>query len=156
MFRKILVATDFGPVSRAALDTAGRLARDQHASLHLITVVRNPSTEPWVVEAVGVDFAAVLQEVRGEAERSLKAASTAYASLPKLVTKVLIGDASDQIVQYAKTTGADLIVLGSHGRHGIKRALLGSVAERVAREADCPVLIVRPVRRARKPSRHAA
>jgi nucleotide-binding universal stress UspA family protein len=108
------------------------------------------------VEAVGVDFAALLEEVRGEAQRSLKALSAGYASLPNVVTKVLIGEAPDQIVRYAKTAGIDLIVLGSHGRHGFKRALLGSVAERVAREADCPVLIVRPTRRVRKQPRHAA
>ena len=57
--------------------------------------------------------------------------------------EVLLGDAGHEIVDYAKDIGADLIVLPSHGRTGLKRLLIGSVAERVARLAHCPVLILR-------------
>jgi nucleotide-binding universal stress UspA family protein len=53
------------------------------------------------------------------------------------------GDARDQILQAAKELGADMIVMGTHGRRGVRRALLGSVTESVVRSADCPVLTVR-------------
>jgi universal stress protein A len=70
-------------------------------------------------------------------------------------TLLKTGDARDMIIQAAQELGVDLIVMGTHGRRGVSRALLGSVAETVVRTAPCPVLTIRP-RDQKKSGRHAA
>ncbi len=75
-----------------------------------------------------------------EGEKKLAEWTTDFKNISSIV---LVGDPGYEITDYAKRVGADLIVLSSHGRTGLKRLLLGSVAERVVRLADCPVLVLR-------------
>jgi nucleotide-binding universal stress UspA family protein len=127
MVREILVGIDFSEVSDRALDTAGEHARAWGARLHLLHVVP-PTTDPAP--------SAGLERLAGEARDGGRV----------VVTAVAAGRPAAQIVHYAERHGVDLIVLGTHGRTGVSRALLGSVAEAVVRMASCPVLTVPPRR----------
>jgi nucleotide-binding universal stress UspA family protein len=119
----ILFATDFSPTSESAGHFAGMYARRLGARLHLLHVLPARDLDP--------DPAHRLSELArriGAPEGSL--------------TEVVSGAAADEIVGYARRNGIALIIVGTHGRTGFSRALLGSVAERVMRHAPCPVLTV--------------
>ena len=119
----ILFATDFSPISESAGHFAGLYARRLGARLHLLHVL--PAREP------GPDPTHNLSELA----RRIGAPEDS-------VTEVVSGAAADEIVGYARRNGIALIVVGTHGRTGFSRTLLGSVAERVMRHAPCPVLTV--------------
>ena len=121
--REILVATDFSPASDAAVGLAHAYARVFGARLHVFHVT-------WPEEHGLTELFARLVEELG------RTVPVVVASHP--------GDAAEEIVRYATLREVDLIVLGTHERTGVRRALLGSVAERVARTAPCPVLTVPP------------
>lgn len=144
MFKKILVATDLNEASRHAVAAAVRLAREQQASLHIVNVVLDPTSQPWAAEAYGIDLADMVDDMR---RRGLQAIRRMIGEikppLPLVQPEVLVGPPATEIVRYAREHGIDLIVVGTHGRGPIRRAFVGSVAERVLREAACPVLIVR-------------
>lgn len=120
--REIVVATDFSESAQAALRIARDYARRFGARLHLLHV-------GWP----GADLASPPLLRRLEAE---------LAPEVRVVTAIESGSPAARIVEYAERHGADLIVLGTHGRTGVTRALLGSVAEHVVRTAPCPVLTV--------------
>jgi nucleotide-binding universal stress UspA family protein len=128
--RQILIATDFSDSAEAAFDVAVDYARVLHARLHLLHV-----------------FAASEVEVTG---LLADAAANAGPDVPVTVAGAG-GDPADVILEYAARHPIDLIVVGSHGRTGMSRALLGSVAERVVRGARCPVLVVPSGRSAAAP-----
>ena len=120
--REILCATDFSDSSEAATRVAVDYARHFGARLHLLHVAwpgADPTTPPLLA----------------------KLADELSAATP-VVTAIESGTPAARIVQYAERHRIDLIVLGTHGRTGVTRALLGSVAEQVARTAPCPVLTV--------------
>ena len=145
MFRHILVATDLTSISTAALQRADQLARDERASLHVLHVVKDPATQPWAVEAFGVDLELMRAEACGKGRRALSAATRRLPPATRRMTiETTVGVAADEILQYAKHHAIDLIVLGTHGRGRVASAFLGSVAERVLGHARCPVMIVRP------------
>jgi nucleotide-binding universal stress UspA family protein len=136
--RTILYPTDFSPRSEYALHLASALARDYGARL-IITHVKHP---PVVVYG---DLGAVPAEPEGY-DRELKEKLEAVRPTdPEILTEhyLLEGAAVDEIVRLAKETRTDLIVMGTHGRTGLSRLLMGSVAEFVLRHAPCPVLTVK-------------
>lgn len=141
--RRILHATDFSPASRPALALARTLATTFKAELVLFHAWE--AVTPLVAEGYGA--AAVLDEVWAatseRARRDMKrlADRTKTKGL-RLTTVVVQGPAAPSIVRAAKRRRAGLIVIGTHGRTGVKRMLLGSVAERVVRTASTPVLSV--------------
>jgi nucleotide-binding universal stress UspA family protein len=122
---EILVATDFSDNADAALDVAARYARALHTRLHLLHV--------FTAEALGVTV------LLGDA------AARVGPDVPVIVAATG-GDPVEEIIRYARRHPIDLIVVGTHGRTGVSRVLLGSVAERVVRAARCPVLVVPAVR----------
>ena len=98
---------------------------------------------PWVVDASGVDIDDLQRQWVAEAETQLVELAATLRLDPRRVSlDVVVGPAAFEIVRHADERGADLLVLGSHGHGVIRRFLLGSVAERVLREAGCPVMIV--------------
>lgn len=142
--RIIVHATDFSPGSRAAFSKAVELARDAGAQLVLLHV-RSPVT-------LLVADAYVAPQTYEQLDRaSLDAAKKQIARLVETAKKrgvrakglILEGVAHDQILRGARRAKADMIVLGSHGRTGLARFFLGSVAGRVASTASCPVVTVR-------------
>jgi universal stress protein A len=140
--KRILVPTDFSDPSGEALATAMMLAQGAGATLDLVHVAVETSfalPPPIDVATVPIDMEKVLERVtdglRAEEKRVLEAGL-------KCETAMLVGRPDAEIVTRATSTGAELIVMGTHGRSGLAHALLGSVAERVVQHARCPVLIV--------------
>ncbi len=137
-FQKIIVATDFEPPSRRALDAAVDIARRYGAELVLVHAVE-PFIPPYPIALMpepGTFMAAAATQLEGEATRVREVA-------PRVTSQVLAGRAADAVTQFAEESGADLLVIGTHGRRGPSRWLLGSVAERIVRFAKLPVLTVR-------------
>jgi nucleotide-binding universal stress UspA family protein len=136
-FKTILFATDFSPASRVAFGVASALARDYKARVIAM----------HVVEPVRVGFAEFTtyigpEENRGEAMAMLQALK-APSPTDNIEYRLLEGDPATVITETAQETAADLIVMGTHGRTGFSRIMMGSVAEEVLRHASCPVLTVR-------------
>jgi nucleotide-binding universal stress UspA family protein len=143
-FHKIMCPIDFSPGSRVALQTAASLARENHASL-VLAHVWEPSQ--W---AIGGDFQLAPNMIQDmvdaeEAELGKWRVDAKELGAKEIATKFMSGAPWDQIVRAAHDDGdIDLIVMGTHGRTGLKHVLLGSVAEKVVRHAPCAVLVVRP------------
>lgn len=144
VFRRILLTTDFSEASDEALRYARAVARLCGAQLHMLHVVQDPFVQPWAAEAYGISLPSLLEELEHDArarlEKMLVEPGHERAAI-EVATRV--GSPHEQIIEYAKTTGIDLIVMGTHARGGIAHALLGSVAEKVVRLAPCPVLVAR-------------
>lgn len=145
MYQRILVAFDGSPVAGRALRDAIKLAREQHAQLRIVSVV-DLGPVYWV-PLTGINVAEIEQAVIQQTQKELSDA-VALARRHGLDAETTVRRAdgrrvTDEIVAEAKSWPADLIVLGTHGRGGIERLVLGSVAEGVARAAPVPVLLVR-------------
>jgi nucleotide-binding universal stress UspA family protein len=139
---RICCAVDFGDASRVALDRAADLARRLDAELTLLhVVVPLPAVADATVLVSSQELDAA-QAREDEAELARWAASAERALGRAVRTRVLAGDAAAVLVRHAREEGCDLLVLGTHGRGGLPRLVLGSVAERVVRQAPCPVLVV--------------
>lgn len=143
--RLILVPTDFGPTSDRALEVAMDLGRMTKAALEILHV---SSEAIWVVPPPGdvvtpaVDPAEIVTEATVELDRVVARVRAAGLTCTGIAET---GRTDAEIVEYARKRGAGIIVVGSHGRHGLSHALMGSVAEKVVRHAPCPVLVVPPV-----------
>ena len=140
--KKILVPIDFSDCSKKALQYALPLAKQHGAVITLLYVAPTPSYA--VGEYGAIDISAFESDMRAAGERDL--AAFAAREVPGKVpadTAVRTGTPASQIVALAKSVAADLIVISTHGRTGLKYVFLGSVVEHVVRYAPCPVLIVR-------------
>lgn len=136
--RRILVPIDFSKCSRKALHYATALAKQCQSEIHLLHVLEVP---PVPVQAFETAFMeGTPEESAAKALSEWRAQTGAPASVK---TSVCCGLAASEIVRTAGEGNTDLIVIGSHGRTGLARLILGSTAERVVRHAPCPVLVVR-------------
>ena len=145
MFKTIVVATDFSELADVAIDRACDLARDGGADLHLLHVVHNLFQEPWVgyVSAEGLAAEIVREETHARILLKEALAKCGWTGRAMIAVAPSNGkEAAEHIVSYARAHHADLIVCGTHGRTGIGRLMLGSVAEQVLRTANCAVLTV--------------
>ena len=141
MYGRILVPTDGSAGTRRAIEHAIDLADAHDATIHGLYVVNTASYASFSTEATWEGIGDMLQD---EGEHAVdEIASLAEARGVEVETAVLNGSPSTEIVRYAEREGCDLIVMGTHGRGGIDRLLLGSVAERVVRSSTVPVLTVR-------------
>lgn len=143
---KVLLAIDESTFSQAAINAVIEEINPANAELRVLTVV--DLINYFDTDEAAKSFLPGIEETRRE--RLRKAAELLDRTVSLLQTKgfkvtsgIAEGDARTRVVETAEQYGADLIVLGSHGRKGLERALSGSVAEAVAREAKCSVEIVR-------------
>jgi len=141
MYDRILVPTDGSAGTRRALEHAIRLAEVHGSTLVGLYVVNTASYASFSMETTWEGVDDMLRDEGESATDELRALAEA-AGVP-VETVILDGSPSREIVRYAETTGCDLVVMGTHGRGGIDRLLLGSVAERVVRASEVPVLTVR-------------
>jgi universal stress protein A len=150
--RSILAPTDLSPHAEVALRYACGLSERLGATLHLLHVLPDVvpvGPDPLLVPAYPPEFYAETEaESRAALDRIL---NPAWGVPPSLEHAVRWGDPVDGIVGYATDHAIDLIVVATHGRTGLSHALLGSVAERIVREAPCPVLTIRDRDGARTP-----
>ncbi|HVZ35090.1 MAG TPA: universal stress protein [Polyangiaceae bacterium] len=142
-FQRILVPVDYSPHSELAVRTAASLAALYRASMTLVHVYLPPisalpggfvfQSEPevdWVFAKLGSYLGALAEKARA-------------AGAANVATRIVMGAPATALCDLASDERFDLMVMGTHGRTGLNHALLGSVAERVARLAPCPVLTVR-------------
>ena len=144
IFRRILFATDLSPASARAFDQAVGMARADAAELVIAHAYQLPDLFPTDVCVTGTLYSDLDERVRGDAEKKL-AALVRDARNQGIGARflVLAGAPFEAIADAARAVEADLIVMGTHGRTGASRILLGSVAARVITTAPCPVMTVR-------------
>ncbi len=146
-WKRILCPVDFSETSRAALEEALEMARKCDGTVHLLHVLERPAggrrgegvgaVDP--LEDLGREAQGWLARWRNEAERRLLGRVTTA-----LAAEAAGGDTAAEVARVAREGDFDLVVMGTHGRRGIRRLVLGSVAELVVRSAPCPVLVIRP------------
>ena len=133
----VVVPVDFSQQSDFAVKSALAIAADPKR-LHVVHVL-----VPLDTVSPGVLLGHITNETRSAAVKKNMAKLVEQQSAAGACEEVLIGDPGLEIADYAKRVGADLIVIPSHGYQGLKRMVLGSVAERVIRHAECSVLVLR-------------
>jgi nucleotide-binding universal stress UspA family protein len=147
MYDKILVPTDGSETAELAVEHAVEQAKLHGATVHALYVVDidavNLSLGTEQVDRLKAGNFGDMEEVKRKAEEATGAvAKRAEEAGVEVVEEVMPGKPHDAITKYAERNGIDLIVMGSHGRSGVRRVLLGSVAERVLRTTRIPVLVV--------------
>jgi nucleotide-binding universal stress UspA family protein len=143
--QRILAPTDFSKHAEVAVRAACELAQQLGAELHLLHVLADlvvpAGPDPMLVAGMPPEYYAEAEE---QAKQTLSAMPPAeYCRPPAVHRATRWGEAVDQIIAYAAEHAIDLIVTSTHGRTGLSHILLGSVAERIVREAPCPVLTIR-------------
>lgn len=142
MFNRILIPTDGSDAVRPAVEMALNLAKTHDATLHVLFVVDQPTS----VSGTGEGFSGLDNLLTALEEEGQQAADAIeeQAEDSDIGTEIAVrrGNPHDDILTYANEHGIELIVMGTHGRTGVKRALLGSVTENVVRHAEIPVLTV--------------
>jgi universal stress protein A len=144
--KKILCPTDFSQPSLQGLETAGELAAHFSAGLLLVHVVPPlPLLVPGSLADPSYDLSNYQKELRTSAEERLEELiKERFPGQGQVAAVVKEGYPADLIVSVAESSQADLIVIATHGETGWRRFIFGSVAEKVVRQAGCPVLTVQP------------
>ena len=138
MYDRILLPTDGSDASSRAVEQAVGLARETGAGLHVLFVLEDvPHAPETMDDAVEGQLREIGEAAIEEIEKRAEAAGV------DLVTEMREGVPHETILEYAEEADVDAIAMGTHGRSGLDRYLLGSVAERVVRSAEVPVLTVR-------------
>ena len=141
MYDVIVLTTDGSELAETAAERGLAIAEVHEAAVRVICVAE---TGPFDEVRLPGDAASAEEAIRGQAETYVERLAERARSLGLDVeTEVRTGTPKNGIVDYASSVDADLIVLGTHGRGGVKRAVLGSVAEHVVRVSDVDVLVVR-------------
>lgn len=140
-FQRILVATDFSPDAGRALELGAAMTRSFGGTLTLLHVCQMPAYS-FANGAMYVPAPELVADILRDADESLRKAKASVTGVAVETVRVE-GEPAGEIVRWAADHGVDLIVVGTHGRRGLKRLLLGSVAEHVVRAAGCAVLTVR-------------
>ena len=143
IFKKILCPLDFSRHSSRALDIACELARDNQASLtlmHAYVIPSYPLPEGYVMAS-----SETVAEILSKTQQAMNEARTRAIAQGVASVDIVMSEGAPfaEILRAAREHGSDLIVIATHGRTGIKHALLGSVTEKVVRKAPCAVLTVR-------------
>jgi len=137
--RRILLATDLSSISEPATDEALNLAARAHAELLIVSVIDQGDVSSGAQGARRMDQ--LRQDREMAARRVVEAARTRGVHATFLIWE---GRAATALMEAAAAERVDLIVMGSHGRGPVGRLLFGSVSQAVARDAPCPVMVVRP------------
>lgn len=141
---KVLLATDGSKEAVLAARTAADMATSTDSELHVVTVGQGPLDPSYRIEAY-VPYEQIADSIKRHSQKVLDEQVREIEDAGGTVkqTHLKIGQRDEEIVRLSEEIGAGLIVLGSRGHGGIKRALMGSVSDSVVRHAHCPVMIVR-------------
>nr|WP_136716435.1 universal stress protein [Halorientalis salina] len=140
MYERILLPTDGSVGMDRVIDHAGELAAEHDALVHALYVVDTASFTSLPMET---SWEGVSDLLREDGQDAINEVETLVGDRAQVEGVVVEGSPSREIIDHAREDDCDLVVMGTHGRGGIDRLLLGSVAERVVRTADVPVLTVR-------------
>lgn len=138
--KHILVPVDYSHSGDAAMAYAASLAREHDAELHLVHVYEQPFA--YVDGGFATTPAPSVPPADLESEEAKLNEITPEKGV-KFRRRFIVGGPADELVNYAKEAGIDLVVMGTHGRTGLNRLLMGSVAEGVVRRSPCPVLTIK-------------
>jgi nucleotide-binding universal stress UspA family protein len=143
LINRILIATDFSAFSRRALEYGARLASQFKAKVLIAHVYAPPVV--YVPDAVVPMSDAELKKMLASLQAGLadEAGEAGKLGATEVETVMVEGDPWHEIVRLAKDRSCDLIVVGTHGRGAVAHFFLGSVAEKIVRKAECPVLVAR-------------
>lgn len=143
--KKILVPTDFSETSRYAMQYAIEFAKSFNAELELVHVIFDES-QIVAFYLPQVTFQNLDQELEESAKKQMEQFLASFPELKDIsyTVKMLKGTAFLEIINEAKESNVDLIIIGTHGRSGLEHVLFGSTAEKVVRKAPCPVFTVKP------------
>jgi nucleotide-binding universal stress UspA family protein len=143
--KRILVATDFGEAADAALTYGRALACSFGATVHVLHVTENVYVSAFAAESYAASVPALQADVDNAARKRIHELliDTDGSGPPTRLAVLTSNGPAIAIVEYARDNDIDLIVMGTHGRSGLKHLMMGSVAEHVVRLAACPVLTVR-------------
>lgn len=139
MYDNILLPTDGSASMSQVIDHAVSLARTHDATLHGLYIVNTASLNDLPMES---SWEGLSQALTDEGKRALEDVQSRAEGVD-LETNLVNGSPAKEIVRYSNENDCDVIVMGTHGRSGVDRLLLGSVAERVVRSSDVPVLTIR-------------
>ena len=143
-FRNILLPTDFSPCADAALHQAVTIAERSQGTVTMLHVVTVHEGDPAKINSLFAKSSLTYDTVMTSAEEMLNT-KEGMIETPVLIEKILLRGISptSEIIRYAAENNSDLIVMGTHGRTGIRRLVMGSVAEKIIRLSNCPVMTVR-------------
>ena len=141
LIRKILIATDGSEYTKNAVDYGIDLAKNTGAELYAIYVVDTAAFASIPMDAAWESMYSLLKQEGDEATKYV--ADKAEAEGLEVVANTVEGHPADEIIKYADKNGISLIIMGTLGKSGLDRFLLGSVAEKVVRNSKIPVLVVR-------------
>jgi nucleotide-binding universal stress UspA family protein len=142
-WNRILCAVDFSEASREAKDVAADVARRCEGELTLVHVAMPPVPTAGDLLVSEADLSRTSAEQARFALEGWRESAEARAERP-VKAIVLVGSPAQEVVRQARDEQADLLVVSTHGRTGLARLVLGSVAEQILRHAPCPVLAVKP------------
>jgi len=137
--KKVLVAHDGSKSSDKAVKKAFEIARKFNSSVTVISVI----PELYLTELMEMDRIRILQTLKDEAKKTLEKIRKNAAGIRQIKTIIREGNAAEEILKAAGTMRADVIITGSHGRHGAQKFLLGSVSSKIVDHAECSVLVVK-------------
>lgn len=146
MFERILVPTDGSDPAERAIPKAVKLADIHDGTIHAIYVAEPVPLSRFTagMQSAGAEHKSVREEQQQEAEDAIATIrETAGKQDVPVVDAIKYGNPSEKIIEYAKEANIDVIVMGTHGRSGADRLIIGSVAEKVVRQSPIPVLTVR-------------
>jgi nucleotide-binding universal stress UspA family protein len=138
MYDNILLPTDGSEGMTAVIEHARDLAAIHDGTVHVLYVANTASLSDLPMESSWEGVSSALQQ---QGERAIEAATEILGG-QSVETRIIEGSPSKEITTYAEENDCDVIVMGTHGRSGVDRLLLGSVAERVVRSAQVPVLTI--------------
>jgi nucleotide-binding universal stress UspA family protein len=137
--KKILVAHDGSKASEKALKKALTIAETFNSSVTVISVI----PELYLTELMEMDRTRIVDTLTEETTRMMDKIKAAPKKLKSLKTLIRQGNPAEEVLEAARKMKADVIVTGSHGRHGAQRFLLGSVSSKIVDHAECDVLVVK-------------
>lgn len=147
--RRVVTPIDFSDNSKLIAESAAYIAGKFNASMHLIFVVQNfedysgffvpqmsmPNLEAELVDGAEDKMVSFCEELRPTCDK---------LGVSELQSKVFMGDVAEQIVEFSNEIESDLIIMGTHGYKGLEKVMFGSVADKVVRSAQCPVMTINP------------
>lgn len=137
--KHILLAHDGSKQAEKALKKAVEIAQKFNSTLTVISV----APELYLTELVEVDRERILDTIKGEAEKAMQKVRSSAKGVRSLKTIITQGNPAEEILKAAKKIKADLIITGSHGRHGASKFLLGSISSKIVDHAPCAVMVVK-------------
>ena len=145
-FKKILFPVDLSESSEKIVPYVQIIAKKFQAKIHILFVARlfEHLTNIYVPYPSISQFEEEIKE--GAQKRLYELIDEHFKEFPNAKGAVVSGDASEEIINYVKTNGIDLVIMGTHGRKGLNEAIFGSVSDRVVKTSPVPVMVVNPHR----------